>query len=240
MIMDSDGSRCHDVNFVIGSSTSTTRSWDIHVTHHDCKDMTMLENTAGPKGCLQYHLGSSTGTGRIDNFGFPGATAAYPTALNEQTTHLQNQYYSICIRRHGVFNRICYTIAYATSTTAATQGGFGLSVSDNGSGAVAKSAVDTSCLTDYITIPNGLANDQTVAVGLVAAANKFCGRNLNSASALAADITICSRSLPFVVGVNFDGSELVASTNMANGDEGFDVPSGFVGFHLEFLQDTST
>jgi len=124
--------------------------------------------------------------------------------------------------------------------TAATQGGFGLSVSDASSNAVAKSAVDSSCQTDYITIPNGMAIAQTVANGLTASANKFCGRNFNSADALAADIVICSRSLPFVVGVNFDGSEEVASADMADGDEGFDVPSGFVGFHLTYAQDTST
>lgn len=236
MIMDSDGESCHEVNIVIGSSTTTTRSWDIHVTHHDCVDKTRLENTAGPKGCLQYHLGTSTGTGRIDNFGFPGA-ATYPTALLAATTHLQNQKYNICMRRHGTFNRICYTLAY-TSAAAIDQGGFGTSVSNAAANADAKSAVDSSCQTDYITIPNGMAIAQTVANGLTAAAFKFCGRRFNSADSLAADIVICSRSLPFVVGVNFDGSEEVATTDMADMDEGFAFPSGFVGFHLTYAQDS--
>ena len=92
--MDSDGETCHNLNINVGSTT-TTRSWDIHVTHYDCKDLTMLENTAGPKGCLQYHLGSSTGTGRIDNFNYVGASwPASPTSPQ----HLINQEYNICMR----------------------------------------------------------------------------------------------------------------------------------------------
>ena len=63
---------------------------------YDCKDLTALENTAGPKGCLQYFLGDSTGAGILDNFGIAVSTSS-PT-YGTSTQHLQNQDYNICIR----------------------------------------------------------------------------------------------------------------------------------------------
>jgi hypothetical protein len=45
---------------------------------------------------------------------------------------------------------------------------------------------------------------------------------------------------PYVVGVNFDGSEVGAGDgDAANTDESF-LPSGYIGFHLLFTQDAPT
>ena len=92
--MDSDGESCNNVNIVIGSSTTTTRVWDIAVTQYSCIDTTLLENTAGPKGCLQYMTGDKNGAGRIDNFGSDPTL----TTFGASVTHLANQQYNICIR----------------------------------------------------------------------------------------------------------------------------------------------
>ena len=92
--MDSDGKSCNNVNIVIGSSTTTTREWDIAVTQYSCVDTTLLENTAGPKGCLQYMTGDKDGAGRIDNFG----SDITLTTFGASVTHLANQQYNICIR----------------------------------------------------------------------------------------------------------------------------------------------
>ena len=94
VIMDSDGKSCNNVNIVIGSSTTTTREWDIAVTQYSCVDTTLLENTAGPKGCLQYMTGDKDGAGRIDNFG----SDITLTTFGASVTHLANQQYNICIR----------------------------------------------------------------------------------------------------------------------------------------------
>ena len=92
--MDSDGESCNNVNIVIGSGTTTTREWDIAVTQYACIDTTLLENTAGPKGCLQYMTGDKDGAGRIDNFGSDISLTTFGTTV----THLANQQYNICIR----------------------------------------------------------------------------------------------------------------------------------------------
>merc|ERR1711902_287079 len=138
-----------NLNFGAGNAA---RSYNIHVTQYDCVDMTALENTAGPKGCLQYHLGDAAGAGRIDNFGYVGAN--FPAAIGATVTHLQNQNYNICIRRHAAMTRICYEVAVAGTAMMADQGSFGLSTNGD---AAAKSGVDATCTADYISIPNAVA-----------------------------------------------------------------------------------
>ena len=80
MIVDIDASvGCQEAVFYIGSSTTTTRSWDILVTQYACGD----EDSAGPPGCLQYHTGT---TGTIANYGFdPTITAV--TAGGKKKSH---------------------------------------------------------------------------------------------------------------------------------------------------------
>lgn len=55
VIIDTTGLDCQRVNFNIGASTSTSRSWDIYVTQYTCGQ----EDVAGPPGCLQYYTGTT-------------------------------------------------------------------------------------------------------------------------------------------------------------------------------------
>ena len=55
VIIDTNGQDCQRVNFNIGASTTTTRSWDIYVTQYTCQQ----EDVAGPPGCLQYYTGTT-------------------------------------------------------------------------------------------------------------------------------------------------------------------------------------
>ena len=55
MIVDTTGLDCQRVNFNIGASTATSRSWDIYVTQYTCGQ----EDVAGPPGCLQYYTGTT-------------------------------------------------------------------------------------------------------------------------------------------------------------------------------------
>jgi len=238
MILDSDGNgdTCHDVNLNFGAGNAA-RSYSIRVTQYDCVDMTALENTAGPKGCLQYHLGDMNGAGNLDNFGYVGTPPANE-AIGNTVTHLQDQNYKICMRRHAQMSRICYEVRVAGAAmpmaAMADQGSFGVSVSTDMEMA-AKSAVDSNCLTDFITIPNGVAMGEA---NLAMAAYKFCGRFLNNQDSMASpSVKVCSRAKPFVVGVNFGAGEIIGGTMMGFDDETTLMPTGTVGFHLSYTQD---
>merc|ERR1719331_208864 len=124
MIVDADrtGNTCHTALFNIGGTTSTSRSWNILVTHYACGDT----DSSGWPGCLQYYTASAS---TIQNFGFP------PTgAVTAKVTHLSNQHYDICIRRASSYCYICYnpTIVAAIQAAAGTpidaQISYGLSV----------------------------------------------------------------------------------------------------------------
>ena len=51
VIIDSDGIQCQQANFLIGTSTTTTRQWSIRVTQYTCAEM----DASGPPGCLQWY-----------------------------------------------------------------------------------------------------------------------------------------------------------------------------------------
>jgi len=193
MIVDTDGSQCVTAAFMFGGDSSS-RSYTIHVTQYD-----QTNEMGGPAGCLQFF---STNTGTISTFNWE-STASF---------HLQNQDYSVCIRRNKDFCVICYgaTTTYIATTTTNS---FGLSVGT--AVALADAQVDTGCSSDYILIPNGqmvatpgpasgtAPNSAVTAAG----ADRFCGRLLGT-QAGAASMTICSSVTPFRLGVVTDGNEV--------------------------------
>jgi len=234
MIVDASDN-CHTVNINVGASDSaTSRSWTIVVSQYTCGE----ENVAGPMGCLQWHTGT---TGRIANFGVATSTTA--AAYDEAQTHLSSQNYNICIRRTDGYCYICYIATVNPGTAAATahqiQATFGLSLSGD---AAAKSVVGTSCSTDYITIPGGQtlasAMTATVVLGATGTNNQYCGRALNTDSiALPTinDVSVCTRNVPFTVGVYYDSDE-VTGTTQAQTNEQVAGPAGIVGFDLKYAQ----
>ena len=134
MILDSTGSACHNINFNIGASTGTTRSWDIYVTQYTCGQ----EDEAGPPGCLQYYTGT---TGLVKTYAYGTSNTASSTS--ESTTHLQNQNYNVCVRREKGYCYICWA-------EWDTDDSFGLSLSDTA--AIAKAGSGTDCTLDYVTV----------------------------------------------------------------------------------------
>ena len=169
------GQGCQTANFHIGSSTTTTRQWNIYVTQYTCGQ----EDLTGPPGCLQYHTGT---TGLIKSFGFPSSNTA--SATDVSTTHLQNQVYQICIRRESGYCYICYS-------PWDSDGSFGVSVSPTA--AIAKGAVSTSCIDDYIVIPGGhTAAIAAITTPTVASRSKYCGRFLATSDS-ATELTICCK-----------------------------------------------
>ena len=134
MILDSNGVECQTANFWIGSSTTTTRQWDIYVTQYTCGQ----EDLGGPPGCLQYHTGT---TGLVKSFGYKTSNSATATAAD--TTHLSNQNYRVCVRREKSYCYICWS-------QWDTAGSFGLSISDIAG--TARSGIGTDCELDYIEV----------------------------------------------------------------------------------------
>jgi len=226
MIIDSNGKECQEVNFHIGASTTTTRQWDIYVTQYNCGQ----EDTAGPPGCLQYMTGTS---GTVSSFNFnPSNTAA---ATDVSTTHLQNQHYEICIRRESGYCYICYTPF--NSIAIAASFGLGVAVADD---ALAKSAVGSRCIADYIVIPQGSGSAVAAATTVVGTSNdvheRFCGRLLSTIDDSNANISVCSRIYPFRIGVVTDDTELCTNVAMTQLCEADTAPGGILGFSLNYVQ----
>merc|ERR1719510_2035098 len=162
---------CQKVNFNIGGSTTTSRSWTIKVTQYACGD----EDKGGPPGCLQYFTGT---VGNVASYGFPASITASTATL----THLQNQHYENCFRREDDYCYICYTPKFtATTTSVTTMDSFGLSIS--ASATIAQSGVGTQCSLDFIEIPNVLTETQAKATTVIAGPTRICGRVLAASGA---------------------------------------------------------
>lgn len=246
MFLDSNPSstECHTLNFNIGGKTTTTRSWEIYVTQYGCDQ----RDEAGPDGCLQYY---SQTANTIQNFAFPPTA----TAVTAAVTHLSNQNYDICIRRASGFCTICYgpkilsnpvASAAATGDVKTAQKSFGLSLSN--AAASLSGLVGDLCTADYIEIPGAT----TAAISVITApanpltlANRICGRAFGPSTittagpiVTAATYTVCTRHLPFRIGVHFDAGELnsAAAASMYDDNEFAGAPGGIVGFKLEYWQ----
>lgn len=221
MIVDSDGNGCSVVNVGIGSGTST-RSYDIMVTQYRCGD-----ESGGPPGCLQYFTGE---TGSVRSFNFPNQAAG--TAVAVSVVHLSNQHYTACIRKPAGKTHICYIPCTSVDPAigAISMSSFGISL---GNDAAVKSNEGTTCLQDALIIPGG---DTSViaAAGIASLNSRFCGRELNTVLDIAwiAGTSVCTSSVPFTIGVEFDEDEVTADANTANACEAALNPGGIVGFSL--------
>jgi len=253
MIVDTDGTACVTALFSYGLD-SVTRAYTIHVIQYG-----ETNEMGGPAGCLQFFTGL-TGTVRTFNFGAGGAAS----------THLANQNYDVCIRSRIDRCVICWspTTSGVHDADAANNvfGSFGLDAGGsaeeepkNGVGAECQATDDDS--NDHIIIQSGVAhvaqdviaggalNTQAIVFETVGN-DKFCGRFLNAVAMQEVDGTVCSRVVPFTLGVRFDGLEAVmaAGTPGAMGkqdvqetsatalDGAATTPLGTTGFSLGFAQ----
>jgi hypothetical protein len=200
------------------------------VTQFKCGD-----EMGGPSGCLQWH---TSATGSVRSFNFPNQAAG--TNVASTVTHLSNQKYNICIRQPTKTTTICYVgctsqaAADVADTVATGQASFGLSISP---AAAAQSGVGAACTSDYITIVG--ANTKVIAALLTPTllGPRFCGRELDtvagSLNGLAAP-SVCTNSVPFQIGVNFDEDEISGGVGTAILHEAEDAPGGIIGFCLKY------
>jgi len=219
MVVDTDGTTCVKATFSYGIDT-VMRNYNIHVIQYD-----RLNEMGGPTGCLQYFTGLM---GTVRSFNWQAVTS----------THLQNQFYDVCVRRFVDRCVICWSPstsgngsgAQVGDTADGTVGSFGISnAMSTDTAAMSGSGADCPRATnDVIVIPNGASNtdaavnDNVVPGGALNMAtvttlggNDFCGRYFNAAAAgagAASDGSICTRTRPFRLGVRFGATEVAATT----------------------------
>jgi len=227
MVLDSDGTNCMTVTLSINTGTTFTRSWTIVATQY----LMGQEDSAGPRGCLQYFTGT---TGFFSSFNFPSGFPA-STTTTATDTHLASQKYDVCIRREFGYCENCYLTVGTGTLSETNQMSFGLGVSTMDT--TVTSTAPTSCTGDFLTIPSGYK-----IAAAIESFNKFCGRFLNTNAASTAHVTICTKQLPFKVGVNFDATEVISNSivGMTKINEPQGSPSGSLGFGLVFKQTKCT
>lgn len=212
---------CHKANINIATATSVSRTWDIKVTQHVCGS-----DSGGPPGCLQYFTGDS---GSVSSFNFPAST------VGETATHLSNQDYTMCFRRSSGNCYICFLPTPAGTAAVIDQDSFGLSISPD---AAAQSSIDSECTTDYLEIVDG----NTIVIAAMNVVNagftRFCGRFLNTATALTESISICTRRTPFNLRFVTDANEVIAAAGIGTAitSENTAFPGGIIGFRLNYVQ----
>ena len=81
---------CNELGFNLLEGTSTvTRSWSIKVTQYDCS-----YNNLAPKGCTQYHFGSTSGL--VQTYNWDGGQ------------HLADQDQNICVRYYSRLHLVLF------------------------------------------------------------------------------------------------------------------------------------
>jgi len=264
MVLDTDGSMCVTAIFNFRSGGNEQRSYRIHVLQFgEFNDM------GGPMGCLQYYTGEM---GTVNSFNWNGIATS---------VHLANHNYNVCVRRRVDACRICWSPIQTPTTIGSfantVRGTFGI----GNAGAAddeANAGRDAECVAafdagqgtsgDFVEILGGndaganmgadLVNDAITAAE--AGNDLFCGRFLSAKAAnLQEDRSVCSRAIPFRLGVNFDGYEAVgtaaavvggaansdakemaksneASAATVDANDVANTPLGFQGFSLGFAQ----
>jgi len=257
MIIDSCSDECLTVRVGLGATTTATRDLDIRVMQYRCG-----EESGGPPGCLQYFENTS---GKIRSFNFPDTTAGTAITYN-YAIHLVNQHYKACIRRANSYEVICYAqctwaggLPDSVITAVTQQGSFGTS-SVTGQ-ATSYIGMDTHCSQDYIWIPfiqqaeqfDSTNSAQDVVVTEEARLNpiRVCGNMIGTEDGVTdtedeqtpdTESSICTNSIPFELGVEFDDREFCTNDEDSSECESI-VESeskggggGILGFSLCYVQ----
>merc|ERR1711983_136781 len=162
MFLDApSGGACITGNFLFGTD-SYSRKIDIKILQYQCG-----AEMGGPQECLQYFTAES---GKVASYGFPTTSSD----VSATTTHLADQFYTICWRRGSGKCGLCFW----PSITSGTQNSFGLGISNTDP--AAQSYTSGPCDEDFITIPFATADPSTIIAGQSAqgTADRHCGRFL--------------------------------------------------------------
>jgi len=213
-------SDCVRPNFLFGVS-SNSRKYTIKVTQYVCND-----EIGGPTGCLQYFHATS---GTVASFNYPIGTSSIASATT--ITHLSDQNYDICFRRADDNCKLCFTPTIATDPSSY---GIGVAATTNNQG-----TTSTSCTADYLIIPqmevSTISNDP-IHTSAIANLDRICGRKFTTIDE-DSQKTICTARKPFQIKFRTDQNEVdVASSATVINDETNGTPKGYIGFSLDFFQ----
>jgi len=173
------------------TGSSTVRTWEIKVSQIECGATSMP-----PDGCLQYHVGT---TGRIKTFNFDESTAA-------SYQHLASQQYSVCIRQEQ--GHCCVSYVLCQDETKA----WSIDLTADGT-PTGKTGDD--CTGDYIGISG--ASDVCTPQSGRTLTSRICGAAVFTADAgtkvaAATFHQVCDCTAPFIVEINTDATQELAST----------------------------
>merc|ERR1719150_1174301 len=157
------------VAFTIGTTSSTSRIWDIKVAQIPCG-----VNYAPPDGCLQYQTGL---TGRFSSFNWADTTTA---------VHLASQTQNLCIRQEAGY---CCVQYQTCSTSTAPSSAFAVTTNK-------PAAETTNCSEDYVLIEGASDCGGGASAN---AFSKLCGQIFAIADAAIADQVVCDCTQPFAL-----------------------------------------
>merc|ERR1719277_1709144 len=222
MIVDSDGESCVTALFTFGAG-AVNRRYTIHVIQYESTN-----EMGGPPGCLQFFTGA---TGLVQTFNWQTATTSTHLA-NQNYDVCVRKMIDRCVIcwspevTGGLGNNEMGTFGVnngGNTADGAAESGSGVAAGSGRDFSQAQTVADPlTDSNDFIIIaggietggqnanivPGGPLNTNTVADTVANAVSEFCGRYLsNTAGGGTEDISICSRSVPFKLGVRFDGVE---------------------------------
>jgi len=270
MIVDTDGTACVTALFSYGLD-SVARAYTIHVIQYG-----ETNEMGGPAGCLQFFTGN-TGTVRTFNYGAGGAASTHlanqnydvcvrplidrcvicwsptTTGVIDAAIAANNMLGSFGLNAGASANGMPFSGVGPFDAATGTGCPGGMAAGDSDDHIIIQSGVIQGAVGDPApgsnAVAGGALNTQVIGAASIGS-DKFCGRFLNTDVTATTDGTVCSRVVPFTLGVRFDGFEAVmaAGTDGAMGMESIQetsattdggaatTPLGTTGFSLGFAQ----
>ncbi|KAG1667291.1 hypothetical protein GQR58_018537 [Nymphon striatum] len=165
------------------TNTSANRTWNIQVTQIACDSP-----ARAPSGCLQYFMEAE---GIVQSFNYESKTD------NEDSRHLANQRYTICVRNAADSCAIQWEAHDAVK---------GFDIAGSLDTSTTRPAED-QCYFDYVIIP-GHSSD-----GNEPTADRQCGQRISATDNVANNSPVISKMLPFILGFFTDDTELSNEVN---------------------------
>jgi hypothetical protein len=231
MYVDATSSFCNSLSFGLGTTTTSTRSWEIRVSQFECD-----YNNLAPQGCTQYFYGQDNG--KFYSFNYNSGSGY----------NLANQRQNICFRREASKTKLCISHVSAntdfdvslyqgTKTDGKT---YGVGLTASKAGCCGYGADGKKGGYDCLLIPSakttggeGIANTmekRPIADGKDAIEGAFCGargivasRSAKTTKDTALKKTVCTQRTPFQVSFLTDSFENAKEAEKQVGTKGFQL-----------------
>jgi hypothetical protein len=236
MYVDATSSFCNTLSFGLGTTATTTRSWEIRISQFECD-----YNNLAPQGCTQYFFGADDG--KIQSFNYNSGSGY----------NLANQKQNICFRREASKSKVCfsYVSAYTDFDVSLREGAsatpsklaVGLTASKAGCCGYGndgkKGGYDCLLIPSAKTVNSGgiasksAATKRPLATGAATVDDlegAFCGmrgiagsKSAKTTKGTTLKATICTKRTPFMVSFQTDSFEYAVEANKQVGTKGFQL-----------------